>query len=59
MDRKELAKKLKDPVFFTEFTGSIKGKPFTFEGHEPNKEVYLDGSPRIIVVAGRRSSCQE
>ncbi len=54
MDKKELARKLKDPLFFTEYTGSIKGKPFSFEGHEPNKEVYTDDSPRIIVVAGRQ-----
>lgn len=59
MDRKELARKLKSPLFFTEYTGTIKGKPFSFDGHEPNKDVYEDESPRIIVVAGRQVAKSE
>lgn len=56
MDKKrELARKLKnDPAFFIEYTMTLKGKPFTFDGHEPNKQIYYDEHPRIIVVAGRQ-----
>src|SRR5574343_662111 len=59
MDRKELARKLKSPLFFTEYTGTLKGNPFSFDGHIPNKAVYEDDSPRTIVVAGRQVAKSE
>lgn len=55
MKKEEYAKRLReDSAFFIEQTVLLKGKPFSFDGHEPNKGVYADCHPRIIVVAGRQ-----
>jgi len=57
----EVIEKLKDPVFFTETFGTVKGHDFKF--YDPNDptqdrrhlyEIYRDDHPRIILVAGRQ-----
>lgn len=50
----ELKEKLQDPIQFTTITGTIKGKPFSFEGRNHLLDVYRDPHPRIVIVAGRQ-----
>lgn len=50
----ELKRKLQDPIEFTTITGTIKGKPFSFEGRNHLLDVYRDPHPRIVIVAGRQ-----
>jgi DNA-directed RNA polymerase subunit RPC12/RpoP len=45
---------LKDPVRFTEKTGTVKGKPFRFAHRGHLYDVYRDEHPRIVIVAGRQ-----
>lgn len=45
---------LKDPIHFTETTGTVKGKAFKFTGREHLHDVYRDPHPRIVIVAGRQ-----
>lgn len=45
---------MKDPVGFTEKTGTVKGKPFRFEHRSHLYDVYRDSHPRIVIVAGRQ-----
>lgn len=45
---------LKDPVKFTEKTGTVKGKPFRFKARPHLYDVYRDPHPRIVIVAGRQ-----
>jgi hypothetical protein len=45
---------LKDPVGFTEKTGTVKGKPFRFAHRGHLYDVYRDMHPRIVIVAGRQ-----
>lgn len=45
---------LKDPVHFTEKTGTVKGKPFRFDNRGHLHDVYRDPHPRIVIVAGRQ-----
>jgi DNA-directed RNA polymerase subunit RPC12/RpoP len=50
----ELRNALADPVGFTKITGTVKGKPFSFD-HRPHLyDVYRDPHPRIVIVAGRQ-----
>lgn len=54
MNKNEVKEMLKDPVKFTEKTGTVKGKPFSFK-HRPHLyDVYRDPHPRIVIVAGRQ-----
>lgn len=45
---------LKDPIKFTEKTGTVKGKPFRFAHRGHLYDVYRDPHPRIVIVAGRQ-----
>jgi DNA-directed RNA polymerase subunit RPC12/RpoP len=45
---------LKDPIKFTEKTGTVKGKPFRFDHRNHLFDVYRDPHPRIVIVAGRQ-----
>ncbi|TWJ39655.1 hypothetical protein CHCC5027_3568 [Bacillus paralicheniformis] len=47
-------KVMKDPIGFTEKTGTIKGKPFKFAHRNHLYDVYRDQHPRIVIVAGRQ-----
>ena len=47
-------KTLKDPIGFTEKTGTVKGKAFRFEEREHLHQAYRDTHPRIVIVAGRQ-----
>jgi len=45
---------LKDPISFTEKTGTVKGSPFRFNQREHLYDVYRDSHPRVVIVAGRQ-----
>lgn len=45
---------MRDPVGFTETTGTVKGKDFKFDHREHLHDVYRDPHPRIVIVAGRQ-----
>jgi Phage terminase large subunit (GpA) len=45
---------MKDPIGFTEKTGTVKGKPFKFAHRGHLHDVYRDTHPRIVIVAGRQ-----
>ena len=45
---------LKDPVGFTERTGTVKGKPFSLNARPHLHDVYRDKHPRVVIVAGRQ-----
>lgn len=45
---------LKDPIKFTEKTGTVKGKPFRFAHRSHLHDVYRDEHPRVVIVAGRQ-----
>lgn len=51
---KDMRKVLRDPVGFTEKTGTVKGKPFRFAHREHLYDVYRDTHPRLVIVAGRQ-----
>ncbi|RXF11114.1 hypothetical protein EG878_14760 [Enterococcus faecalis] len=62
MDHKELESirvNLRDPVFFTAKTGTIKGKPFGFKHRDHLHMVYRDPHPRVVIVAGRQTEKSE
>jgi hypothetical protein len=50
----EARKVLADPVGFTEKTGTVKGKPFSFAHREHLYDFYRDPHPRVVIVAGRQ-----
>ncbi|QFG05153.1 terminase large subunit [Bacillus phage 268TH004] len=51
---KRMRNALKDPIIFTEKTGTVKGMPFRFAHREHLHDVYRDKHPRIVIVAGRQ-----
>ncbi|WNL49515.1 terminase large subunit [Bacillus phage DZ1] len=51
---KHMRNVMKDPVGFTETTGTVKGKPFRFDHRGHLHDVYRDQHPRIVIVAGRQ-----
>jgi Phage terminase large subunit (GpA) len=51
---KNMRNVLRDPVGFTEKTGTVKGMPFRFAHREHLYDVYRDPHPRIVIVAGRQ-----
>jgi hypothetical protein len=51
---KQMRNVLRDPVGFTEKTGTVKGMPFRFAHREHLYDVYRDPHPRIVIVAGRQ-----
>lgn len=51
---RNMRKVLRDPVSFTEKTGTVKGNPFSFTSRGHLHEVYRDSHPRIVIVAGRQ-----
>jgi hypothetical protein len=55
----ELKRRLKDPVVFTETTGKVKGKRFSFRGRPHLEFIYRDKHPRIVLVAGRQQEKTE
>ncbi|MGG1219360.1 terminase family protein [Priestia endophytica] len=50
----EMVEKLRDPVFFTETLGVVKGYDFSFEGREHLHDIYRDEHPRTIILASRQ-----
>ncbi|MGY0013262.1 phage terminase large subunit family protein [Bacillus anthracis] len=50
----ELKERMKDPIVFTEKTGTVKGKPFSFAHREHLFDPYRDPHPRVVIVAGRQ-----
>lgn len=50
----EARKVLADPVGFTERTGTVKGKPFSFHSRGHLYDFYRDPHPRVVIVAGRQ-----
>lgn len=50
----ELKEQMKDPIVFTEKTGTVKGKPFSFAHRGHLFDVYRDTHPRVVIVAGRQ-----
>lgn len=50
----ELKERMKDPIVFTETTGTVKGKPFSFAHREHLFDPYRDPHPRVVIVAGRQ-----
>ena len=50
----KLRNTLADPIGFTETTGTVKGKPFKFDGRRHLEQVYRDKHPRVVIVAGRQ-----
>lgn len=51
---KAMRNALKDPITFTEKTGTVKGAPFKFEKRGHLHQVYRDMHPRLVIVAGRQ-----
>lgn len=51
---KAMRNALKDPVQFTEKTGTVKGNPFKFAHRGHLHQVYRDPHPRLVIVAGRQ-----
>ncbi|PDZ75809.1 hypothetical protein CON31_31330, partial [Bacillus cereus] len=49
-----LKERMKDPIGFTEVTGTVKGKPFSFDHRDHLHDVYRDTHPRVVIVAGRQ-----
>lgn len=49
-----LREAIADPVRFTEATGTINGKPFSFKGRDHLHDIYRDKHPRIVIVASRQ-----
>jgi hypothetical protein len=49
-----VVEKLKDPVFFTETLGVVKGYDFSFKGREHLHDIYRDTHPRTIILASRQ-----
>lgn len=54
MSSESKKEQMRDPVKFTEITGTVKGKPFRFEARGHLTDVYRDTHPRIVIVAGRQ-----
>lgn len=50
----EVIEKLKDPIFFTETFGRVKGMDFSFQNREHLFQIYRDPHPRVILLAGRQ-----
>lgn len=50
----QLKEEMKDPVKFTEITGTVKGKPFSFAHRDHLFDPYRDQHPRVVIVAGRQ-----
>lgn len=51
---KKMRNTLKDPIGFTEATGTVKGNPFRFAHRGHLHQVYRDTHPRLVIVAGRQ-----
>lgn len=51
---KHMRNVMKDPIGFTETTGTVKGKPFRFAHRGHLYDVYRDPHPRVVIVAGRQ-----
>lgn len=51
---KQLRQQLLDPVSFTTLTGTVKGKPFSFEGRPHLMDIYRDPHPRVVLLSGRQ-----
>lgn len=51
---KNMRNVLKDPIGFTEKTGTVKGSPFRFAHRGHLYDVYRDSHPRLVIVAGRQ-----
>lgn len=50
----EMLEKLKDPVFFTETFGRVKGYDFSFKDREHLYDIYREKHPRVIILASRQ-----